>query len=94
MSDYQEAPAAPPTYSLPQGYVVTIIANYLTDCQYSMLQHASLVDSLLRQAGLSVMVVRPRDLVGKLRRYWPSLSKWFAYIDKFAIFHYHKYVVL
>lgn len=70
----------------PKNYSVLVVANYLPDRQYSMLNHALLVKSLLDKASVPSVIVRPQDRAGKLRNLFPSLEKWLGYIDKYILF--------
>ncbi|WP_186472470.1 glycosyltransferase family 1 protein [Synechococcus sp. BMK-MC-1] len=65
---------------------MVIVANYLPDCQYSMLSHSLLVKFLLDKADIPSIIIRPRNCVGKLSRYFPKFEKLFGYIDKFLLF--------
>ena len=65
---------------------VIIIANYFPDRQESMLKLADMFCSELAEWGLEVEVLRPTDLIGRLRNFFPSFQKWLGYVDKYIIF--------
>ncbi|MGP1386739.1 MAG: glycosyltransferase family 4 protein [Thainema sp.] len=65
---------------------VVLLANYLTDGQQSMQRFAQLMETGLTEAGHEVRVVRPEQVVGRLKPSASGLGKWLGYIDKFLVF--------
>jgi glycosyltransferase involved in cell wall biosynthesis len=65
---------------------VLLVGNYALDRQPSMLGFAGLMKTGLQRAGHEARILSPPIIVGRLSRYAPRFSKWFAYLDKLALF--------
>lgn len=65
---------------------IVLIANYLPDKQDSMLRLADLFCRVISDSGLEVEVLRPKDVIGRLRCVIPSMGKWLGYMDKYLLF--------
>lgn len=65
---------------------VLLVANYISDGQESMLRFSRVLATGFEHAGLTVEVIRPVPLVGRLKPAGTGLGKWLGYIDKFLLF--------
>jgi glycosyltransferase involved in cell wall biosynthesis len=66
--------------------MVLLIGNYLPDQQQSMLRFNQMMLQGLRDCGVEVELIRPPAVLGRIRVFGPSATKWLAYIDKFILF--------
>ena len=65
---------------------IILIANHPNDRRESMDRYVAILESGLRQSGLSVEVIRPTQSFAWIARRCHSLGKWLAYFDKFIRF--------
>jgi len=65
---------------------IFLIANYESDCQYSMQHLANLFYRLYRPYVQHIRVIRPLALFGRLANVYTPAAKWLGYIDKYLIF--------
>jgi glycosyltransferase involved in cell wall biosynthesis len=65
---------------------VILLGNYLHDRQESMRRYADMLRELLRQADVTVELIRPEPRFGLIRPGGHGIGKWLGYIDKFILF--------
>jgi glycosyltransferase involved in cell wall biosynthesis len=65
---------------------IVLVGNYRGDRQESMLRFSTLLQEGLKQAGHDVKVVRPAEIVSRLRPGTHGVGKWLGYVDKFVLF--------
>ena len=65
---------------------VILIANYMPDRQKSMVRSANLFYEVLTERGFKVILLRPREIAGKLTYFLPNLKKLLGFFDKFILF--------
>ena len=65
---------------------VLLIGNYAADRQESMQRFATVLEKELTAAGLTVTMLRPEPVFGRLKPGATGLGKWLGYIDKFLVF--------
>ena len=65
---------------------VLLVANYEPDGQQSMQRFAAVMAKGLESAGISVTVIRPEPVFGRLHPGARGLGKWLGYLDKFLVF--------
>ena len=63
-----------------------LVGNYILDGQHSMIGFAALMEDGLRRAGHQVRTLHPPVVFGRFGRSLPRMLKWFAYVDKLALF--------
>lgn len=65
---------------------IILIGNYPPDKQYSMKNFEVLMAEGYIQSKLTVSVIRPSEIFGKVNLKRSSVIKWLGYIDKFLLF--------
>jgi glycosyltransferase involved in cell wall biosynthesis len=65
---------------------IILIGNYRPDKQFSMKIFEELIAEGYIKANLSVNIIRPKAIFGKVNGNNSSLFKWMGYVDKFLIF--------
>jgi glycosyltransferase involved in cell wall biosynthesis len=64
---------------------IVLIGNYVPDGQYSMLRYSEMLERMLTRLGHTVKVIRPPNVLGRLRLPGAGLVKWVRYGDKYLI---------
>ena len=68
------------------GNKITLVTNYINDRPISMQKYADFLQAGLSAKNLSVNLVCPQPVFGKLKPARYGLGKWLGYIDKYVIF--------
>ncbi|MBC8117292.1 MAG: glycosyltransferase [Candidatus Saccharimonas sp.] len=70
----------------PASLRVLLVGNYREDGQESMQRFSALLASHLPEQGVSIELIRPPAILGRLGAGMGSLRKWMGYVDKFVLF--------